>query len=212
MTVYDIDAPGGVVRFAKIFVRRRLKGFNKDINVRLKAEGADEKEERAFMPGLIAVISLLDLFSGLYAGDVENHNYTHLARYLKAFAPGRYDDYLLKVLYVAFRHKLAHLSHPYFVLNTAKDGRLDKRPMLLTWTITSDRRDEPIKLTPLRRSRLIRRQPTPWRLRIDHVIEISIRTLVDDAIETTSRYLAALKNDVTIQAKFRECMRNFYQT
>ena len=215
MPVYDITASGGVVRFAKIFVRRRLKGFRKDIAVCLKAEGdgkTDDKEERAFMPGLMATISLLDLFSGLYAGDVENHNDTHLVRYLRDFAPGRYDEYLLKVLYVVFRHKLAHLSHPYFVLNTKNDGRLKKNPMRLTWSITSDSRSEPIKLTPLSRSRLIRRQPTPWKVRIDHVVEISIRTLAADAIATTAGYLSALKRDPTIQDNFRKCMYKLYQT
>jgi hypothetical protein len=210
MPVYDIDAPGGVVRFARIFVRRRLKGFKKDMQVCLKP-GAPEKEERAFMPMLTNTIALLELFSGLHSGHLRRRNQTHLTDYLKAFGPREYDDYLLTLLYVAFRHKLAHLSHPHVGLNTVKEDSLKSRPMRLAWSITADPRDEPITLTKLPRSRQPR-WPTPWKVTVDHKVEISVHTLAEDVIKSTAKYLAALKTNQDLRDKFRRCMKDFYQT
>src|SRR5262249_55540268 len=101
--------PGGVVRFAKIFTQRRLKGFKKDVRVCLLGTGSPE---RAFMPMLSNTIALLDLYSGLYHRHLRGQNEVHLVRYLKAFGPRKYDEYLITLLYIVFRHKLAHLSHP----------------------------------------------------------------------------------------------------
>lgn len=210
MAVYEIKTDDGVIRFAKIFLRRRLKGFKKDIAICLKA---DEDNSHAYMPGLMACFSLLDFLSGLYAGKVNGHNHEQLIKYMKVFAPpNRYKDYHLKLAYVAFRHTLAHLSHPYFVLNTKNDKRLQEQKMLLTWTISEEAHDPPIRLitfpTPMR----IRKQPTPWKLSYDHRIYISIRTLADDTMDTAPKYLAKLKQDAKLKDNFRKCMHEFYQT
>jgi len=210
MSVYNITKDGDVVSFAKIFVRRRLEGFKKDIAICLKP---DENNSHAYMPGLMACFSLLDFFSGLNAGQMTGHNHEQLIKYMRIFAPpNRYDDYLLKLVYIAFRHKLAHLSHPYFVLNTKNDERLKERQMLLTWTISEEAHDPPIRLKCYSKPERITKQPTPWPVSYDHRIHISIRTLADDAIKTARKYLAKLKHDADLQKKFRECMCEFYQT
>jgi hypothetical protein len=108
MTVYDIDASGGVVRFARIFIRRRLMGFTKDVRVCLQRLG---------------------------------------------------------------------------------------------WSITSDARKEPIRVLKLKRARMPV-LPIPWKLKVDHVVEISIQTLADDAIASTTSYFRALKADPHLQDKF----------
>src|SRR5215475_6538087 len=130
MTVINIDAPGGKVRFARRFIKQRLKGFKKDLAVCLKVN-KDKDEERAFMPMLTNTIALLELFSGLYSGRLTYRNATHLFNYLNDFAPGRYDDYRVKLLYIAFRHKLAHASHPYVGFDTSKSADLNSRKMRL---------------------------------------------------------------------------------
>lgn len=210
MPVYDITTDDGVIRFAKIFVRRRLKGFKKDIDICLKP---DENKSHAYMPALMACFSLLDLFSGLYAGQMSGHNHEQLIKYMRDFAPpNRYDDYCLKVAYVGFRHTLAHLSHPYFVLNTGKDNRLKQKQMLLTWTISEEENDPPIELITLQKPKKIKRQPTPWALSYDHRIHISIPSLARDTVDTAPRYLAKLEHDEDLQVKFRKCMCEFYQT
>ncbi len=198
----------GVVRFATIFIRRRLKGFKKDINICLTA---DQNGDHAYMPGLMTCFSLLDLLSGLYAGQVQGHNHRHLIEFLKRFKPNRYDDYDLTVLYVAFRHKLAHLSHPYFVLNTKSEKLLKERKMLLTWEISSDASESPIRIERYPKPQSIRTQPVPWRMSYDHRFYISVRTLADDALASATAYVAALKDDSKIRGNFRVCMESFYQ-
>lgn len=207
--VYPFKTRDDVIRFARVFVRRRMMGFSKDINICLTS---DAKDDKAFMPGLMATISVIDLLSGLNYGKVEGHNEVQFIQFVQEFVPGRYDDYELKVLYIAFRHKLAHLSHPYFVLNTAKAPKLKQRAMLLTWQISSDAHEPPIRITKLRRSRLTRRQPVPWPTRMDHYMFISIRTLADDAMKMARAYVAKLKSDPDLWKKFRNCMGEFYQT
>jgi hypothetical protein len=210
MTVYDIYLPGGAHRFAKIFAHRQLERFKKDLIVCLKP-GAPKEEERAFMPMLTNVIATLELFSGLYSGHLRGRNEEHLAQYLKAFAPpNRYDDYAIHLLYVAFRHQLAHLGHPCVGFDTSKVSRLKSRPMRLRWSITSDPRDVPIKITSIR-PQMIRRWPTPWKVVVDHDIEISIAMLAADLIKTVPKYLAALKGDRGLQDNFRHCMKSFFQ-
>ena len=207
--LYSVANRTETIRFARIFVRRRLKGFKKDINICLAGGPNDDK---AFMPALMATISLLDLLSGLYAGRVEGHNDVEFVDFFKTFMPGRYNEYELKVLYIAFRHKLAHLSHPYFVLNTVRRAKLNKQPMLLAWAISSDAHEPPIKIRKLPRSRLVRGQPVPWKTRMDHVIDISIRTLAEDAIKVAAAYIKRLQSDPDLWKKFKDCMPEFYQT
>jgi len=129
----------------------------------------------------------------------------------QAFGPRTYDEYLVNLLYIVFRHKLAHLSHPYVGFNTAKESKLNSRPMRLGWSITSDARKEPIRVLKLKRARMPV-LPIPWKLKVDHVVEISIQTLADDAIASTTSYFRALKADPHLQDKFRRCMNEFYQT
>ena len=207
--IYPFDTKPQVVRFAKIFLRRRVRGFKKDIGICLTA---DARGNHAFMPGLMTCLSFLDLLSGLYAGNVRSQGLEHFLRFMNAFASAqRYQDYNLRILYVAFRHKLAHLGQPIFVLNTANDTRLKQQSLRLTWRISSDAHEPPLRLTKLRRSRLIRNQPIPWRMRVDHYMLISIRTLAGDAIDMSRAYLERLEAEPDLWKGFQSCMREFYQ-
>lgn len=126
------------------------------------------------------------------------------------FAPGRYDDYRIKLLYIVFRHKLAHVSHPYVGFDTSKVDALKSRSMRLAWSITAFPRAEAITLKSLRRPRAPR-WPMPWPIEVDHNVEISVYTLAEDVIKTAPKYVAALKTDMGLQAKFRSCMDEFFQ-
>jgi hypothetical protein len=206
--VYHFKSREDVVRFARIFIRRRVKGFEKDINICLtpNAQGS-----HAYMPGLMTCFALLDLLSGLYFGKLDRNNHVEFTRLFRELMPGRYDEYELKALYVAIRHKLAHFSHPYFVLNTALEPRLKERPMLLSWTISEEAANPPLQIVKFRRSRLARVQPVPWKTRVDHRIEISIRSLADDAIALARTYTKKLESAPHLWEKFRDCMSEFYQ-
>lgn len=71
------------------------------------------------MPGLMATISLLELLSSLYAGKVKDVGLSGILKYAHAFLDGnQYTDDRIAVLYELFRHKIAHLGHPYGVFDS----------------------------------------------------------------------------------------------
>jgi hypothetical protein len=207
--IYPFQTKDDVTRFAEKFVQGRVDGFKRDIDICLTA---DANREHAYMPALMAVIAHIDYLSGLNAGDVEDHSIDDLVRLVREHMPSRYPDHELRVLYVAFRHKLAHLSHPYFVFDTASDGRLKGgQPMLLTWTITEEAHEPPLHIERIDPPRVLVQTFCPWETRYDHRMHISIRTLADDAIKLSAAYLEKLRRDPQLWEKFQGCMKEFYQ-
>lgn len=212
--IYPFKTKRDVVRFAKMFIRRRIIGFRKDIDICLTANA---KRSHAYMPGLMTCLSFMDLLSGLYSGKVDRHNHVHFLGYAKAFLipTGRYDEDTLKILYIGFRHKIAHLSHPYFVFDTSRDSRIGGPRKRITWTIGAAHRKPPIELIPYPTRRLMRQQPTPRKVYYDYRIKISVRSLARDAIKTVrgpNGYLKRLETSPKLRAHFRKCMSEFYPT
>jgi hypothetical protein len=212
--VHPFKTKRDVIRFAKIFIRRRVMGFRKDIDICLTA---NHKRSHAYMPGLMATLSFLDLLSGLYAGKVEGHNDRHFLDYAKAFMPpGRYNPDELKILYIGFRHKLAHLSHPYFVFDTSRDIRNRFKGMArkrVAWTICAAPRKQPLELIAYAKRQRMKQQPTPRNIYYDHRIKVSIRSLATDAMKTVrgpNGYLKRLETSPALRARFRKCMSDFY--
>jgi hypothetical protein len=198
-------------KFAWEFVERRLWGFEKDINICL----SHAQDDRAFMPGLMTCMSFLDLLSGMCKGKVEGHSHKDFVDFMREFTPaGRYGPNTLRILYIGFRHKLAHLGHPFFVFDTRSDPhrRLDDVPrMLLTWEISSEAREPPIELIDYPVPQRTKTQPVPWEVYYDHRICISVRTLADDAMEAACAYRSRLETDEVLLAEFVKCMYKFYQ-
>jgi hypothetical protein len=204
-----------VVRFATKFLRDRSKGFKKDIDICLTSvNGPKGKKTHAYMPALLLCFSFIDLLSGLYAGNIRRHGLNDFVRYMKQFTPAnRYNDYDLTVLYVGFRHKIAHLSHPYLVLDTAKEKQIGGAPKRLAWTICAARRKKPLEIIPGKANRTIKSHPTPWPVSYDHVMKISIAALAADArssLKGPTGYLVALQSDPNIRRRFKKCMREFF--
>jgi hypothetical protein len=101
--------------FARTFFRERVASFRKDVAICLTADG---NRHHAYFPGLITCIGFVDLLSGLHAGRLEGHGLQELKLYASRFLNAtNYSSLNLEVLYLAFRHKLAHLSFPYVVFD-----------------------------------------------------------------------------------------------
>jgi hypothetical protein len=113
--VYKFATPAQVMRFANVFVRQRTSDFKKNVDICLAARKTRLNDvDHAYMPGLMTCLSFLDLLSGLYAGKVRGHNDVHFLDFTRRFFPkGRYEEDHLRLLYIEFRHKLAHLAHPH---------------------------------------------------------------------------------------------------
>ena len=205
-------SPTEQASFAREFVERRVGGFDKDINICLTANDAGS---HAYMPGLMTCLSFLDLLSGLRIGDIDSQTIRHFLEFMADFTPpGRYGPVTLRILYVAFRHKLAHLGHPYFVLNTKKDKRQrfkDLPQMLLAWEFDSEPHDPPIELIEYPTPQRTKIQPVPKEVLYTHRMCVSVRTLAEDAKDAAANYMRRLETDANLLACFVACMDDFYQ-
>jgi len=203
---FEMDADK--VAFAQEFLGRRIWGFKKDVNICLTTS---TEGNHAFMPALMTCISFLDLLSGLRVGLVDGHKMDDFLAFMREFGP-RYDEWHLRILYVVIRHKLAHLGHPLFVLNTATEPkRIGGPPMLLGWKISRDAHEPPIAVYDLGGVWEVKGQPVPWAIYVTHEIHISIRTIANDAPLIAEAYFQRLRTDRHLMDNFSKCMHEFYQ-
>ena len=115
MTITPFKTDKDLTVFARTFFRERVASFRKDVAICLTA---DSNRHHAYFPGLITCIGFVDLLSGLHAGRLEGHGLQELKLYASRFLNAtNYSSLNLEVLYLAFRHKLAHLSFPYAVFD-----------------------------------------------------------------------------------------------
>jgi len=198
-----------LIAFAERYLDVRIKDFIKDIKICLTD---DENGSHAYFPALLTCLSMLDLLSGLYAGNMEKSTLNMLWRYVKKFMdPKKYSRTNVAVLYVGFRHKIAHHSHPCYVLDTGKDARIpgDKR---ISWMVSEKWRDAPIEILPEPGGYLKTFTP-PWRVPYDHRAYLSIPHIKDDivdSINSVNGYLETLKKDRQTRVHFAKCMLYFF--
>lgn len=209
MSISPFSSDNQLLGFADEFVRQRMEGFRKDTNICLTT---DKHGRHAYFPALLTCISVLDLFSGLCSKNLQNANLSDLKKYVADYMDRKkYSTLNLEVLYVAFRHKIAHLSHPYFVLDTATDRRISKN-MRLTWTVTAGWRALPIEIRS-EPEKHIAKALHPWRVAYDHRVFISIPHLRKDIIESAvgpNGYLKALTKNPLLRSRFAKSMVKFY--
>jgi hypothetical protein len=208
MSISPFSSHDEALDFAEKFVVQRLVGFRKDTNICLTR---DKHGKHAYFPALLTCISVLDLFSALYSNDFRNANLADLKKYAARFMDKKkYSTLNLEVLYVAFRHKLAHLSHPYFVLDTATHQQISKS-MRLTWKVTAGWRALPIEIRSEPGKHIVKALH-PWRVAYDHRVIISIRHLrwdIKSAIGPNG-YLKALAKSPLLRSRFAKSMMEFY--
>ncbi len=192
------------------FLRGRVKGFRKDIEICMTRKG----RTHAYFPALITCIAFADLLSGLNAGKLEGHGRKHLVQYAAQFMnPAHYDAHRLSILYEMFRHKLAHLGHPYAVFDTGSKPDVFKGSrQRIAWTVQATRRTPPIELVALSTPR-VPRTLTPWPVPYDHRIHVSVRTLAADLVRSVrgpAGLLRFVQSDTAAKSRFWKCMETFY--
>lgn len=209
-----------LIAFAEKFLRRQTSKFRKDINICLtgrRRRGATGLTH-AYFPALITCIGFADLLSGLYAGDLQKHGLKELHGYASKFMDAKkYDLLQLTILYEAFRHKVAHLNHPYMVFDTQTKPRafLGQPRRRITWIVYASRRSVPIELIKLSSAQNLDKSQAPWPVTYDHIVKISVRSIATDILRSLkgqNGYLAYLKSDKAARSNFEKCMNDFYPT
>lgn len=205
--------------FAEAFLTGRINQLRKDVGICLRK---NKDQKHAYFPALMSCISFLDLLSGLHSGKLRYQGLTELISYMKSFVDPlqlQYDPPRLAIVYEAFRHKLAHLGHPYVVFDTStmSDRTLNQfrvPQMRLAWMVCKRRkRYMPIEIRP--QTGYLRKTLTPWKVGYDHRVFISIEHIRLDAIKSVIKpggYLARLKGNQVAKAHFTRCMKEYYPT
>src|ERR1700686_5817156 len=163
MTNAPFTSDKKLTSFARSFFRDRVGSFRADVAICLTA---DANRHHAYFPGLITCIGFADFLSGLYAGKLEGHSLGELKNYAARFMDvTNYDPLRLEILYLAFRHKIAHLSVPYVVFDTAtrKEFKNHKKRRI-TWTVHAGKRAIPIELIDHPAPIFLRKTLRPWPL------------------------------------------------
>jgi hypothetical protein len=209
MTIAPFTSTQDLLSFARKFLDDRVEPFRADVAICLTP---DVNGHRAEFPALITCIGFLELLTSLYAGSLKVNGLAKLQNYATKFMDAaNYDSLRLKVLYVVFRHKLAHLSFLHFVFDT-KDQREFKgeKRMRITWTVDHEMQPVPINLIGYPKDKFLRRAVTPWSMSYNCRAEISVPKLQNDVIDSLfgqTGYFQLLKTDAGIQENFAKCIK-----
>jgi hypothetical protein len=212
MTIAPFTSDKKLISFARLFFKDRVGSFRKDIAICLTA---DANRSHAYFPALITCIGFLDLLSGLYAGKLEGHSLGELKLYAARFMNGAdYESLRLEVLYLAFRHKLAHLSFPYLVFDTTtKRGYSGKQQRRITWTVQATKRKPPIELIDYDPPLFMKKSVRPWPVDYNCRAIISVRSLQIDIVKSIygkTGFLSHLTTDTAGRERFAKCMKDLY--
>ena len=201
------------IDFARLFLRGHVKRLHKDIGICLTA---NKQGRHAYFPALMTCIAFLDLMSGLHAGKLKGQGFEDLYNYAQAFMDSTpYDRLRLAILYECFRHKIAHLAHPYVVFHTVPNSKLFPGPQKrVTWKVCAKRRQRPaLELKSYSPPRTLKKTLTPWPVEYDHRIIVSIHHLKVDAVNSIyglSGYLAQIEKNRKAMTPFAKCMHQYY--
>lgn len=211
MTIAPFASDTDLISFARKFFKEKIVGFRKEIKICLTA---DASRDHAYFPALLNCIGFLDLLSGLYAGRLEGHGLPELHKYAKRFMnAAHYDPLRLEILYLALRHKLAHLSVPYLVFDTATKPKYSGKRRRITWRVKAGKHKPPIELIEYNPPRAIKRSLRPWPVSYDARIVIGLRSFQTDIINSIrgpAGFFSHLKKDAAARAHFAKCMKTLY--
>jgi hypothetical protein len=199
-----------LTQYAARFFRDRVQSFRKDVGICLTANADGH---HAYFPALITCIGFLDFLSGLNAGKLEGHGLTELKAYIYKFFRRKSDYVHADILYVMFRHKIAHLAYPYLVFDTAtKPKDLGPPQRRITWKVGIYRGKKPLELIVHPTSRTLVKSITPWPVSYDARMVISLTTLRTDIVGSIygpSGYLSHLRADGNARGRFARCIKEY---
>lgn len=202
MPVLPFTSDEDVEKFARKFLDEHVERFSKDIAICLRP---DENGSHAYFPALITRIAFAELLSGLHAGNLGGDGLKKLKDYASNFMNRNvYGADQLNILYVMFRHKVAHLAQPYAVFVQ------DQPKRLITWTVDEGGARPAIEIVPETSPQQVLKAVTPWPVYYDHRAYVRIESLASDIRKSVPKYLELLKTDRSACDRFRKCMNLFF--
>lgn len=211
MSIKPFASDKELINYAKWFLRDRVRAFRADVAICMTQ---DSKRHHAYFPALITCIAFLDLLSGLYAGKIEGHGLSQLKNYVGHFINA--TDYKhIDLLYVMFRHKIAHLAYPYIVFDTSTRSDIfqSQKHRRVTWTVYASRRAQAIELFDYPTDQTFLRTKTPWDVPYNSRIRVSVRNFQIDIVKSiygSAGYLSNLKSCAVTREHFANCMKTYF--
>ena len=203
-------AQGDLVQFARAFVRGRLTGFEKDIQICLTPIPHPVEPDRpthAYFPALATCCATLEYFARLYHGKVleKKLGREQLNEYAGRFLPQPdYDVEMIRILFDAFRNAVAHRGVPSGVwIDKHRDGGGRR----FTWKIYEDYKSPSMQIKPEARSII---KASPWPCRYTHRVHIHVGRLAQDICDSAADYVEALVSEKPLQGHFLRCMVALY--
>lgn len=203
-------ANGDMVEFARRFVTARMKGFTKDIRICLTPVPSETRpgNTHAYFPALMSCLTTLEYMTQLHLGRTVACSDKEIRQYCQKFMPASYNADVLRVLFEAFRHPIAHrgISSGVWV---DEDRRRPQRRRI-TWTVTE--KTEAPAISIVEHAGIIKRD-APWECSHTHRAVIRIGQLAADIRESAlgaQGYCAQLSTNKTIIRNFTTCMKELY--
>ena len=203
-------ASGDISKFGPSFIKARLAGFEKDIDICLTPVKSKTRpgDTHAYFPALGACCGMLEYLAGLYRGDLHGIGWPQIADWAEAFMPQPdYSRDTSRIVFEAFRHPVAHRGIASGVWIDRNRGAGHGRR--LTWKVSADSKRPACEVVAEQGQ--LRRDP-PWPCYYTHRVHIRLKGLQVDISRGANRYGHALSADKQLQTHFQACMRQLYPT
>ena len=204
----DPEHQGDITGFADQFIRNRLAGFEKDMQICLTPapSQATSGNTHAYFPALAACCGILEYLSALYRGNIKGIGWQQVADWAQRFLPQPdYDRETVRILFDAFRHSVAHRGIASGVWIDRNQGSGHGRRM--TWRIHADAIRPACRV--LKENAVLVNDP-PWPCRYTHRVHIHLKGLQVDIRKAAKLYRKAISNESQLQSNFESVMRQLY--
>lgn len=199
---------GDPARFAKKFVRARMTGVEKDLEICLTPKPSSTRGEptHAYFPALGLCCGTIEYLTALHRGNIWGIGWQQISAWANIFLPQPdYSSDIIRILFSAFRHPIAHRGIASGVwVDRAKGPGLGRR---ITWKVLADASRPAVRLVP--ENEELTRDP-PWPCRYTHRVHAHLRSMRRDIREASETYVRTVQNDPRLQENFLVCMRQLY--
>ena len=178
----------------------------------------DHNRSHAYMPAVMGCASFIELFAGLFAGDIDPVGIRNILNFTNHFLDNsEFTEERVCLFFAMFRHKVAHVSRPYSVFdshNVRQTNPLRSYPRRrFTWKITATFKKPTIQIISnagdLKKSRRPSWKTAPY----SHICQINLKRMIQklpEAVSGPHGYLNSLSTDPKLRQNFRRCMDSFY--
>jgi hypothetical protein len=198
----------GNPKFARAYVRGRVRGFSKDMQICLRGmrtPSGPQAYTHAYFPALAACCGMLEYLAGLHCGRVDRVGWREVFAYAAKYMPQPdYSNDAVRVLFNAFRNPVAHrgiASGVWVDQDPATRGRR------LTWNVHARAKRPALRIIPT--AGKLFRDP-PWQCPYTHRVHIHLRQLWRDIRASSNQYSDELVGSRELQRRFYGCMEQLY--